>query len=345
MWIPSVCKRAWVSYVTDAHTHVHAHAHTHTCSCCVECMKNEHSQERWQTRESLAPRWQRLATFHSSKFPSRSRARRRFHRSLKIRSMWGEMMPGSRGSSAEQLLSCVNSCSTLDQAESSWRENPRQHRHRVRFSSFFSLFCKLLPKTEGHPKKSTRKATQQEILRLLEACLTTNSQLETPKKNIQIPKYVLQRGLIIDVSKTEGSVGFSNRHTGFPLVTLKLKREVDETGATASSKKVLQKEKAPWEVEVWAGWVQTPVAHPGSQRSRPSETKHQWSTTCTQMLKVSCERNHEVWHCSSVIWQRVGCLCLTDEGWIQATHLKPLDIKDTSGLVRATFAAIETEYF
>lgn len=55
----------------------------------------------------------------------------------------------------------------------------------------------------------------------------------------------MQRGLIIDVSKTEESVGFSNRHTGFPLVTLKLKREVDETGATASSKKVLQKEKAP----------------------------------------------------------------------------------------------------
>lgn len=224
----------------------------------------------------------------------------------------------------------------------------------VRFSSFFSLFCKLLPKTEGHPKKSTWKATQQEILHVSEACPTTNPQLETPKKNIQIHKYVLQRGLIIDVSET--TVVLIRR-------LLKQTHRVQFSHSEAKmwswwnwsncfTRKVLQKEKAPREEEVWAGWVgvQTLVAHPGSQRSRPSETKHQWSsakphrTNCS-FTSTACERNHEVWHCSSVIWQRVGCLCFTDEGRIQASRLKPLDIKDTWGLVQATVAVTETGYF
>ena len=38
-----------LSVIRDGRTHTHActhtHTHTHTCSC-VECMKNEHSQER-----------------------------------------------------------------------------------------------------------------------------------------------------------------------------------------------------------------------------------------------------------------------------------------------------------
>ena len=349
VWIPSVCKKS-LDVIRDGrththtHTHTHMHTHTHTFMLC-------RVHEEWTFTGEMTDSWVSSAAVTASRHVSFVQLSFAFTCTMQISSKPGDPQHvGGRRCLAQGAFQ-QSSCSPAWTRALHWirqrvpeEKIPDSIDTESGFLVFFSLFfVSCYQKPEGHQKKkSTWKrsaALQQEMLRVLEACPTTNSHMETPEKNIQMLKYVLQPGLITDCRICRL---LSQTHRD-PLVTLKLKREVDETGSTASPDRFYRRINRQVELE----FTQEANVH------APRETKHQWSspkpdrTNCcftptVQMLQGSCERNLEVWRCSSVISQRVGCWCLTDRGCMQDTCLKPLDIKDTSGLVRATLTVTET---